>query len=59
MFHVKFVHYMLKKRQLATRPLMCLRLFIRVLHQDELSMNEEAFEKLIEDFQRTCHHIMR
>jgi hypothetical protein len=27
MFHVKFVHYMLKKRQLATRPLMCPRLF--------------------------------
>jgi hypothetical protein len=26
MFHVKFVHYMLKKRQLATRPLMCPRL---------------------------------
>jgi hypothetical protein len=27
MFHVKFVHYMLKKRQLAIRPLMCPRLF--------------------------------
>jgi hypothetical protein len=27
MFHVKFVHYMLKKRQLARRPLMCPRLF--------------------------------
>jgi hypothetical protein len=26
MFHVKFVHYMLKKRQLARRPLMCPRL---------------------------------
>jgi hypothetical protein len=30
MFHVKFVHYMLKKRQLAKRPLMCPRLFLKI-----------------------------
>jgi hypothetical protein len=45
MFHVKFVHYMLKKRQLAKRPLMCPRLFFFkfVLKQHEFVLKQHEF----------------